>query len=270
MDPLINIITRVSRKNFFKRCYDSVRKQTYTNINHICTYESDDMFDFLSGFSDINTVRVPKYKRIPNLSYSYNQHDILDDFVNPDFDFQQKLSHNSKADYRDRKIPVEIRNYGEHQSIGYTNRPQLNHSPYNSYLKIAEKKLQHGWVFYLDDDDYFYNSEFLSNLVNHINSHNDDTLHIFRTESSGGSLVPGDISWSKMKSGHPFMLHKIGGSCYSFHTKYSDYTVWDEWAGADYRTIKALEKIIPNKNFTELISIRYKSHGGDTTDIVDY
>lgn len=270
MEPLINIITRVSRKNFFRRCYNSVRNQTYKNINHICTYETDDMSLFLDEFSNINKLKVPHFKRIPNLFYSYNQHDVLDDFVNPNYDFQQKLAHNSKLEYRDRKIPVEKKVYGEYQSTEFTNRPQLKHSPYNTYLKIAEKKLKDGWVFYLDDDDYFFNDNFISDLVEQIKSHNDDTIHMFKILSFTDKLIPTDICWDKMKSGHPFMLHKFGGSCYSFHTKYADYTVWDEWAGADYRTAKALEKVIPNKNFTDLISIRFKSHGGDTTDIIDY
>lgn len=270
MDPLINIITRVSRKNFFKRCHDSIKNQNYNFINHICTYESDEMLDFLNEFPDINAVRVPKYKKIPNLFYSYNQHDVLDNFVNPDYDFQQKLAHNSKSEYRDKRIPVDVRTYGEYQSKSYTNRPQLNHLPYNSYIKIAEKKVVDGWVFYLDDDDYFYDNSFLHNLVSQIKIHNEDTIHVFRKEGSDGVLMPGDGSWSKMCSGHPFMLHKIGTSCYAFHSKYIDYTVWDEWSGADYRTLKALESVIKNKNFTNLISVKFKSHGGDTTDIIDF
>lgn len=270
MSVTINIITRVSRKNFFKRCYESVHSQTYKNINHICTYENLDMFDYLRQFNNLNLLRVPPLKRIVNLFYSYNHHDLLDDFVNPDWKFQQKLAHISMSDYRDKKMPVEVKSFGNYDSNPTTDRPKFNHSPYNSYLKMSEKRLKDGWVFYLDDDDYFYDSNFLLNLVEEINKFDNDTIHIFRNKRYDDVLRPSDSSWEKMKSGHPFMLHQIGGSCICFHTDYVDYTVWDEWSGADYRTIKSLEQVIQKKNFTNLIAINYKSRGGNTTDIVDY
>lgn len=267
MNPVINIVTRASRKNYFRRCYESVSRQTYKNINHICTFETEEMSIYLDNFSNINKLKVPHYQRIPNLFYSYNHHDLVDDFVTPDYKFQQKLSHNTISEYRDRKLPVDKKVFGEFVSSEYTNRPQHNHSPYNVYLKIAERRFEEGWVFYLDDDDFFYDDNFLSNLVDVINKYSDDTLHIFRTINQDGKIIPTDLNWNKMKSGHPVMLHKMGGSCYTFHTKYSDYTVWDEWSGADYRTAKSLEKVIPNKNFIELVSIVFKSNGGQQVDI---
>jgi len=70
-----------------------------------------------------------------------------------------------------------------------------------------------------------------------------------------------------MKAGHPFVLHEIGGSNYVFHSKYLDYTVWDEWSGADYRTAKNLEKVTMNKNFVDLIIIRAYGNGGSLNDL---
>lgn len=267
MKPLINIITRVSRKNFFKRCHTSVINQTYKKINHICTYETEEMSKYLDDFPNVNKLKVPHFSRIQNLFYSYNQHDVIDNFLSPDYAFQQKLAHNSIRDYRDRKIAVQKKNFGIYTSSEFTNRPRFNHSPYNTYLKIAERKLQKGWIFYLDDDDFFYSSDFLSNLVDEIIRHDEDTIHVFRTINSEGKIIPTDNNWDKMKSGHPFMLHKMGGSCYCFHTKWSDYTVWDEWSGADYRTAKSLESVIPKKNFIDIISIQFKSNGGENVDL---
>ena len=51
------------------------------------------------------------------------------------------------------------------------------------------------------------------------------------------------------------MYGEIGGGCLIFHSKYKDYTVWDEWTNADYRTAKVLEKVIPNKNFFDKVVI---------------
>ena len=96
---------------------------------------------------------------------------------------------------------------------------------------------------------------------------NEDTLHIFRKISTVGKTMPSEISWSKIKSGHPVILHDFGTSCFCFHSKYLDYTVWDEWSGADYRTAKALEKMIPNKNYIENISIVFGSNDGESVDL---
>lgn len=267
MDPLINVITRVSRKNFFKRCRESLLSQKYKNVNHICTYESKEIGDFLQSFTDLSLVKVPNFKRIPNLFYSYNHHDLLDDFVDPDWEFQQKLAHTLMKDFRDKKIPVEQKQYGEYKSSSFTSRPKLRHCPYNSYVKIAESKINDGWVFYLDDDDYFHSDDFLQMLKLNILENNEDTLHIFRKISTVGKTMPSEISWSKIKSGHPVILHDFGTSCFCFHSKYLDYTVWDEWSGADYRTAKALEKMIPNKNYIENISIVFGSNDGESVDL---
>lgn len=267
--PIINIITRVSRKNFFRRCHESVSNQTYKHIRHYCTYESSDMGQYLNEFDGVIKVKVPPYKRINNLFYSYNHHDVLDDFVNPDWEFQQKLAHVSIKEFRDKRIQVEKKQFGDFQSTSFTSRPRHKHSPYNFYMKIAECKVTDGWVFHLDDDDVFYDDLFLEKLVSQINKHNDDTLHVFRKISESQELMPSELSWKKIMSGHPFLLHDFGTSCFCFHSKYIDYTVWDEWSGADYRTAKALERIIPYKNLTSLISIKYKSHGGRSIDIVD-
>ena len=268
--PLINIITRVSRKNFFKRCYDSINSQTYKNINHICTYEDSKTHEYLKQFINLNLIRVTPLKRIKNLFYSYNHHDLVDDFVNPNWDYQQKLAHISVSDYRDRKIPVNVEKFGNFDSSPNTDRPKFNHFPYNLYLKISERKLIDGWVFYLDDDDYFSSDDFLENLVSEIKSFDNNTIHLFRNLRHDGKLRPSDTSWEKMKSGHPFILHQLGGSCFCFHTDWIDYTAWDEWSGADYRTAKSLEKVISKKNFTDLVAINFKSHGGDTIDVIDY
>jgi len=270
MDPLINIITRVSRKNFFRRCYNSIHSQTYKNINHVCTYESDDIYEYLKQFDNLNTLRVTPLKRIKNLFYSYNHHDLIDNFVNPNWDYQQKLAHTSTSDYRDRKIQVVVEKFGDFESSSHTNRPKFDHSPYNLYLKIAERKLLTGWVFYLDDDDYFDKDDFLENLVSEINTFDKNTIHLFRNIRNDGKLRPSDSSWEKMKSGHPFILHQLGGSCFCFHTDWIDYTAWDEWSGADYRTAKSLEKVIPKKNFTNLVAINFKPHGGECLDVIDY
>lgn len=90
-EPLINIMTRVSRKNYFYRCYKSIHEQTYKNINHICTYPDIETGEFLSTFDNITTVRVPNLKRIEGMYYNYNHHALTDDFITPDLEFLDKV-----------------------------------------------------------------------------------------------------------------------------------------------------------------------------------
>ena len=48
-DPVVNIITRVSRTNLFENCRRSVREQCYKNINHILTYETEFIGDLIKS-----------------------------------------------------------------------------------------------------------------------------------------------------------------------------------------------------------------------------
>ena len=271
MDPLINIITRVSRKNYFYRCYKSIHTQTYKNINHICTYPDIQTGEFLSTFDNITTLRVPNLRRIEGMYYNYNHHALTDDFITPDWKFIDKVPHTPGDDRDLFTSPVTEVKYQKDGFFCYSyplsQRATFRHSPYNVYLKIAEKETKPGWVIYLDDDDYFVESDTLQKIVDQINLHDTNTIHLFRVEQELGKIKPSDRYWEYMKSGHPFMLHEVGGSNYVFHSKYLDYTVWDEWAGADYRTAKNLEKVVMNKNFVDVVIIKAISNGGSLVDL---
>ena len=167
--PLINIITRVSRKNYFYRCYKSIHEQTYKNINHICTYPDIEIGEFLSTFDNITTVRVPNLKRIEGMSYTYNHHTLTDDFITPDWEFIDK----KLLDDSDEKIPIKEVRFEKNGFFCYTYpntlRATFKHSPYNVFLKIAEKEVKPGWVIYLDDDDLFMDNNILQKIVEQIN-----------------------------------------------------------------------------------------------------
>ena len=268
MTPKINIITRVSRKNYFYRCYNSIHSQTYKNINHICTWADIETGEFLGHFDDIVTVRVPNLKRIDGLVWNYNHHVLTDDFIRPDWNFLDRKVEPSNS-VGEKQVPIvkfEKNNFFCH-TIEDTVRATFRHSPYNVFLKIAEKAVQPGWVIYLDDDDYFTDSDTLQTIVDEINKFDNNTLHIFKVEQEKGKIKPSDKYWEYMKTGHPFVLHEIGGSNYVFHSKYLDYTVWDEWSGADYRTAKNLERVTMNKNFVDRVIIVAISNGGRLDDL---
>ena len=142
-------------------------------------------------------------------------------------------------------MPAEKQHSG---NLNFTYREFFRHFPYNLYLKIAEKELREGWVFYLDDDDVFMSDDTLKDMVGEINKFNSDTLHIFPWVYPSKEEMPRKDYREKYRLGHPFTRHQIGGTNLCFHTKYAEYTQWDEWGSSDYRTAKALEKVIPNKN----------------------
>ncbi len=261
--PLINIITRVSRKNYFLRCRKSVLSQTYKNINHICTYENNEVLSWLSEFPDLSLVRVPKLTRIENMEFTFTHHPLIDDFTKS---YEKKLyTKDSQENLGFSYVePVKFEKNGYFcYSVDRTFNVKFLHSPYNLYLKIAEKAIKPGWVFYLDDDDYFTNDFVIEKLVENIKNFNENTLHVFRIQKGEYNLSPSEKFWLDMKTGHPFILHEIGGSNFIFHSKYADYTVWDEWSGADYRTSKCLERVIPNKNFIDdlVAIIAFGNHG---------
>jgi len=52
-NPKINILTRTSgRPNCFKRCVDSIKSQTYKNINHIVGADDDASYEYASKLCD--------------------------------------------------------------------------------------------------------------------------------------------------------------------------------------------------------------------------
>lgn len=263
MSPKINIVTRVSRKESFTKCYESVNSQTYKNINHICTYQNQEIHDFLLSFDNINLLKVPNLKSIDGLFYSFNSHCDTDKFITPNWKMLDRKveSTNQIEQYsliiNSRKIQKRLTEdvWFYCHTPNFTFRWVNKHFPYNIFLKIAEKKFVDGWVIYLDDDDHFAETTSLEQIIQEINLHDDDTIHVWRTKFKNGVFKPTDNYWTKMSCGYPFILNEVGGSVFTFHTKWADWTVWDEWSGSDYRTLKSLEEIIPKKNFIDKIFI---------------
>jgi len=279
--PVINIITRASRINFFKLCYESIHNQTYGNVNHIVTYETPAMYDKLKHYKDITLVKVPHKAKIKGLVVSWNHNIKTDNYLNPDHEFldYQVLDHgkdHSNNRFIDEHKDVQPSHY-EHQmndvqwhSTGdKTWREYGTHAPYNWYLKIAEKALIPGWVMYVDDDDQLNSRLTLESVVDEINSNDEDTLHVFRFTYPNGDLIPDDFRVQMYRKDYPFVHKQVSGVNICFPTKYSDYTYWDEWSSADYRTARSLREIIPNLNISDLVTVKLTNgtNGGLQTDI---
>ena len=261
--PLINIITRASREESILTSINSVKSQTYKNVHHIVTYETEEMRKYLIDVVDkekTTLVKVPKYKHIPELSYSYNHHDAYTKFLNPNWEFWDRKVHiNGEGFDPNHRINVKSNRYetpgvGWATDLSFTMRKEIYHFPYNQYLKIAERYLKEGWVVYLDDDDSFYENNTLEKVSKALIEVGEDTLFLIKTIANYG-VKPSDKIWFELKVGLPLVLGAIGASNFIFHSKYADYTAWDEWRGADYRTAKCLEEVIPKKAFLNEILV---------------
>jgi len=257
---LINIITRVSRPALFLRCLESVNLQTYKNIHHIVTYQNDELKEFLDKFEGLYKIRVPNLKAIEGLAIKYYTHPSKDNFINPDWEWLERkpLLNFRKEDEGDKDYKPEdqITIWKEnvwHTSLDHAVARKYKHFPYNIFLKIAEQHAKIGWILYLDDDDYLERNTAIEELVNEINKHDKDTLHLLPWFNPDGKLNSeiDTHNWRQMKDGMPFILDAIGGGHLCFHSKYKEYTAWDEWSGADWRTAKCLEQIIPKKNWVD-------------------
>ena len=227
--PLVNIVTRFSRKDkFLKNCLPSVQSQTYKNYHHVITYETEDMKNFLLEHTDPSKTTLCKVfpmKKIKGLSKSfyYKQHGLFDD-----------------VDKIDARLWTP-----EEKGVSSPNwkggRTKFNHFPYNLYMIKAERKIKEGWVIYLDDDDWLYKDTALEEAVERLIDK--DTLYFCRV-FLGEALLPNDyaLEHSAIPKGKqpPALGVGFGSQCIIFHSKYLDYTAWDEWTGSDWRTIQSL------------------------------
>lgn len=120
---------------------------------------------------------------------------------------------------------------------------KLNFEPYNLYCNRLLRKVNHGWVLFLDDDDMLAKETVLKDLTKVIENVDKDTLLIFQTEYPDGRKLPDDDAFKVEK----IEYMNIDTACFAFHSKYKKAVKWDAWRGADFRYIRDLAKEIPNQ-----------------------
>lgn len=119
------------------------------------------------------------------------------------------------------------------------------HVPYNLYFNHIHDIVDPGWIMYLDDDDYLSSPTTLERIVKKvINNCDRDTLIMFKMKWMDGKTLPDD---SIMRTGKKPQICGIGGSCFTYHTKFLNRVQWDNWKCGDYRFFSALYDIVPTK-----------------------
>lgn len=246
---MINIITRFSRKERFLNYHlPSIKKQTYRNFNHIITFEYDKDREWLESVTDKETTTLCKVHPVKKLeglerSFYYSQWGGYLDF--------------ETIDYRVRGQDEEVDDSPNWKGGRY----KLPHFPFNIYLIRAEKKVKEGFIIYLDDDDRLYSENSLKILAD--NSVDSDCLYIFNQDFMG-DVLPKQfaINYDKMNC-PPALGVGFNGSTFSFHSKYLEYTAWEQWSGDDWRTFQSLWYNIPKRDYINeiIIEVPKSSYG---------
>ena len=251
-EPVINILTRASRKEAVIDCINSVRGQTYQNYNHIITYETEEFKKHLLEHIDSNRTilcRVNKVKSVKNLRIGFWYKDGMD-VNNIDFYLTGDRADSWFADA------------GGAQVVFTQFTPNL-------YLLKAERYIEDGWIIYLDDECMLYNENALKILADNIKKHNIDTLHWLYANNKEGIELPYGVDeyiYEKydrpdiipivgimkfMGSGGYPPLSTFGSSNYCFHSKYLPYTRWTGWRGDDWQTAVSLYQNIKGINIVK-------------------
>lgn len=139
------------------------------------------------------------------------------------------------------------------------------HAPYNLYCNELLDKVENGWIIFLDDDDHLLHNKVIQELVSEIEKANEDTLFIWQMRYPDGRVLP--------TNSHIYTqtieFEKIDTTCFMFHSKYKDEANWDAWKASDFRFVKQLNEIIPNKKWLQRVYIQINNYGdfGNRNDI---
>ncbi len=208
MDNTFNILTRTSnRPNGFDRCYNSIKNQTYKNINHIVSYDDDKDLYYLDNY-DVSKIKINREEIIKN--------DTSIDPKNPNFWF----------------------------------------SPHNLYLNVLLEHVSDGWIIFLDDDDMLLSDTVIEEINNFLVD--EDTMLIWQMRYPNGMILPNNSDYKLKK----IRLGGIGGSCFTFHSKWKNTSEWDAYKCSDYRFLEKIYEKIPNKIWLEKPVIQLNNNGG--------
>ena len=263
MHNQINILTRCSRPEEvgFGRTLTSVKEQG-VDFNWFISYETQEVYDYLKQQdlpANTTLVKVPKYNIIPNLGITYEHHDVHTDYSNWDWNKWNVTPYMGEVPetqtVKNDRVRYEKNGYWV-EWFGNSIKKTSKHFPVNLYMKILEEQVEEGWIIIIDDGDILESPDSLKKLQGEISKHDEDTLHIFKLMNRGRAwTTPQPEFWRHYKAGLPLVHGECSSQCLCYNVKWKNYTAWDEWRFADYRTAKCLEKVIPKRNLLDLVVI---------------
>lgn len=102
---------------------------------------------------------------------------------------------------------------------------------YNLYLNHLINEVKEGWVFILDDDDYFADQNCVQKMVNAVKNGTD--LILWQMKYPNGHVLP-----SLQELGKPPRLARISSQCFMLHSAIAKKIRWDGWKCGDFRFVQ--------------------------------
>lgn len=201
-DPVYVLMRTANRPQFFEAARRSVEIQTYPNIHHLIVTDDPPSMSYLGGLD----AQLASSGRA-----SFDPDEVCQEcqYLNP-----------------------QSTNCGQAPSIGSSYRqPYLEcycstTYPMNTLVNqlfdrtlAMTRKLGHGWVIILDDDNLFTSSTAVSDVM--LDARHRDQLVLF--QSKLGRMTPSDAGMNQ-----PYVTRgDIDASNYMFHTSHIDLARWD-------------------------------------------
>ncbi len=110
------------------------------------------------------------------------------------------------------------------------------HFPYNLYLNTLMTKCEPGWVMFLDDDDEFFGSNALMDIIHHLKVTTDVPFWRVRINNR---VVPSNENFGKRP-----VVKDVSCIGFAFHTDYIPLMQFDPYKQADYRIANRLFSIL--------------------------
>ncbi len=124
---------------------------------------------------------------------------------------------------------------------------------WNLYSNQLKSLVNEGWFFYLDNDDYIYDSNSLEKISTKLTSADEGV--ICQMLRKGRPKPPGAYMEDKK-----VVRGKIGAPCLFLHHSMKEIADWTYGKGADYKWIKEVESKIELK-FVPIVIVRTGNNG---------
>jgi hypothetical protein len=135
-------------------------------------------------------------------------------------------------------------------------------SYHNLYFNPVLQTINDGWIIFLDDDNFFYDQNSVSNISSHLND--PDKLYVWKMQPPNNQTIPRPESFQHKV----IKIGDIDTGCIAFHSKWAKSCQWDGFKCGDFRFIHALSKVIPNSEWIDKVFVVVPSVGfGQRVDI---
>jgi len=224
------------------------------------------IWDGQFGFHNPHTTNIEKWSA--TRSYQFN---IITRTSNRPKMFRKCVESIRSQSYKNIRHIVSVdddftENYvKEYQGLEYIriDRPKRLREedfPYNLYLNNLIDKVKEGWIFILDDDDYFCDTHAVKSIIN--KAYSNETIVFTKMRWRSGKVIP------SREGIHP---GDIGSCCFCFNLDLvkKSRLFFDRKKCADYRFIHRLNGFARNREFLSRVIVELHNDGakGDRKDL---